>query len=168
MKAGKAFIAGVVGGAVMSVLLAIGRAMGMPINLEMMLGTMTGMAPGAGTWVLGLIMHLAISGAIGLLYALGFEHVARRAGALPGVVFSLLHIVVGGLVMGAAPSIHPLIPEAMMAPGAFLSNVGDAGVIAFVALHAIYGAVVGVMYGPVVHGIETTTLDRPFDRRAAI
>ncbi|MDQ3036419.1 MAG: hypothetical protein M3Y87_28735 [Myxococcota bacterium] len=168
MKPGKAFIAGVVGGAVMSVLLAIGRAMGMPINLEMMLGTMTGLAPGAGTWVLGLIMHLVISGGIALFYAVGFEHIAHRAGALPGVVFSLLHIVVGGLVMGFIPAIHPLIPESMMAPGAFMSNIGDIGVIAFVALHAIYGAVVGVVYGPVVHPAATTTLGRPFDRRAAI
>jgi hypothetical protein len=166
MKPGKAFIAGVVGGAAMSVLLAIGRALGVPANVEMILGTMTGLAPGAGTWVLGLAMHLVISGLIAMLYALGFEHVAHRSGALPGVVFSLLHIVVGGLFMGMLPSLHPMITERMSAPGAFLSNLGDVGVIAFVVLHAIYGAIVGVMYGPVAQPVRPETLGRPFDRRA--
>lgn len=151
MKAGKAFAAGMVGGAVMSVLMAIARLLGMPIDLETMLGTVTGMAPGGATWVLGLVMHLVISGAIALLYALGFEYVSHRSGALPGVVFSLIHIVVGGLFMGAMPAIHPQVPETLAPPGAFLSSLGDLGVVSFVVLHAIYGAVVGVMYGPVLH-----------------
>lgn len=168
MKPGKAFVAGVIAGAVMSVLLAIGRALGLPVNLEMLLGTMTGLAPGAGTWALGLAMHLAISGAIALLYAVGFEHVSHRSGALPGVVFSLLHIVIAGLFMGMLPSLHPLIPERVSAPGAFLSNAGDAGVIAFVVLHAIYGAVVGLAYGQVATPVRPETLGRPFDRRAAV
>ena len=166
MKPGKAFVAGVVGGAVMSVLLAVARLLGMPVNLEVMLGTITGMSPGSGAWVLGLIMHLVISGLIALAYAFGFEHVSHRSGALPGVVFSLLHIVIGGLFMGMIPAIHPLVPERMAAPGAFMSNVGDTGVIAFVVLHAIYGAVVGVMYGPVVHPAMPTVRPSPFGGRA--
>lgn len=168
MKAGKAFVAGVVGGAVMSVLLAIGRAIGLNVNLELLLGTVTGMRPSAAAWTIGLVMHLVISGLIGMLYGLGFEYVARRAGALPGVVFSLLHIVIGGIVMGAIPAIHPLVPEPMMAPGAFMSNLGDAGVIVFVVLHAIFGAVVGIIYGPVMHPVQRTTLGRPFDHTASI
>lgn len=163
MKAGKAFAAGVVGGAVMSVLMAIARLLGMPVDLETLLGTMTGMDPGAMAWVLGLVMHLVISGAIALLYGLGFEYVSHRSGALPGVVFSLIHIVVGGLFMGAIPAIHPEVPETLAPPGAFMSNLGDMGVVAFVVLHAIYGAVVGVMYGPVVHPFvpsERTTVLR--------
>lgn len=156
MKAGKAFAAGVVGGAVMSVLMAVARLLGMPVNLEMLLGTMTGMEPGAVAWVLGLIIHLVVSGAIALLYGLGFEYVSHRAGALPGVVFSLIHIVVGGLLMGMIPAIHPQVPETLAPPGAFMSGLGDIGVVAFVVLHAIYGAIVGVMYGPVVHPVVPT------------
>jgi hypothetical protein len=158
MKPGKAFVAGVVGGAAMSVLISSARLLGLPMNLAMLLGTMTGLAPGAGTWLVGLAMHLVISGLIGMLYGVGFEHVARRSGALPGIVFSLVHIVVAGLAMGMLPSIHPLIPELVPAPGAFMSHVGEGAVIAFVAFHAIYGAVVGEMYGPVVHP------SRPDDR----
>jgi hypothetical protein len=42
MKYGKAFGAGVLGAVVMTVMMAVARAMGMPANLEMMLGTMMG------------------------------------------------------------------------------------------------------------------------------
>lgn len=166
MKASKAFVAGVVGGAIMSVALAIARALGLDIPLELLLGTMIGIAPGPAAWVLGLALHLVISGAIALLYGLGFEYVSRRSGALPGVVFSLVHIVVGGLFLGALPAMHPLIPGTLRAPGTFMSNFGDVGVIAFVVLHAIYGAVVGLMYGSVAHPLQKAALGKPFDERA--
>lgn len=150
----------------MSVLLAIGRALGLDLPVELLLGTLTGMMPGPAVWVLGLVLHLLMSGAIALLYGLGFEYVSRRSGALPGVVFSLVHTVIGGLFLGVLPALHPLIPGVLQAPGAFMSNYGDAGVIAFVVLHAIYGATVGMMYGPVTHPFRKTTLGRPFDKRA--
>jgi hypothetical protein len=159
MKVGRAFVAGVIGGAVMSLLMAIGRAIGMPVNLEMILGTVTGMEPGVAAWTLGFVVHLVISGAIALLYGIGFEHVAHRAGAMPGILFSLLHIVIGGLALGSIPRIHPLVTEeGMSAPGLFMSNLGDAGVLAFFVLHAAYGAIVGTLYGPVLH--PTTRRDR--------
>jgi hypothetical protein len=87
MNWGKAFIAGVIGGAVMSILLALARAMGMPANLEVMQGTMLGLEPGATAWIVGFIMHLMISGLIALVYAAGFEYVTHRAGWLVGVPF---------------------------------------------------------------------------------
>jgi hypothetical protein len=41
------------------------------------------------------------------------------------------------------------------------SNLGMMGVLAFFMLHLIYGAIVGAMYGPVIHqpvdrGVEAT------------
>lgn len=38
-----------------------------------------------------------------------------------------------------------------MAPGAFMSNIGMMGVVGFLMLHMIYGAIVGAMYSPVLH-----------------
>jgi hypothetical protein len=49
------------------------------------------------------------------------------------------------------PIMHPLVPEMMPAPGAFMANLGMMGVGAFFMLDLIYGAIVGAMYGPVVH-----------------
>jgi hypothetical protein len=151
MKTGKAFAAGVVGALAMTILTALARMMGMPVNLEMMLGTMFGAEPGGGAWMLGLVMHLIISGLIALLYGLGFEHVTHRAGAGVGVAFSIVHIVIGGFVMAMIPIIHPLVPETMNAPGAFMSNMGMMGVAAFVIEHLIFGAIVGAIYGTVLH-----------------
>ena len=146
---GRAFIAGVVGGIVMSLGLAVGRAMGMTAaNLEMMLGTML-LPPGGAAFALGIMMHLIISGGIALIYAWGFEHLTHHANAAIGTGFGVIHGVIGGFAMGLMPVMHPLIPEALPPPGAFMSNMGAMGVAAEMALHMLYGAVVGAMYGRV-------------------
>lgn len=152
MNYGRAFLAGVVGGAVMSVMLAMARnVMGMPANLEMMLGTMTGIQPSTTTFLIGLMMHLVISGLIALIYAAGFEYVTRRSGWLIGAGFGVIHSIIGGIFMGMMPMMHPLIPEQMPAPGFFMSNLGPMGVVAEIIMHIIYGAIVGAIYRLVHH-----------------
>ena len=151
MKTGTAFLAGVVGGAVMSALMWMGRIlMDMPANLEMMLGTMV-MEPGPTAWIIGLVMHLMISGLIAIIYAWGFERVTHRAGWLVGAGFGLLHALIAGMVMGVMPAMHPRMPEPMMPPGAYMSSMGATGVAMEFVLHLIYGAVVGAIYAPVLH-----------------
>lgn len=151
MKAGKAFIAGIVGGFAMTLLMVLGRALGMKANAEMMLGTMFGGQPGAGTWVLGLLVHLMLSGLIALGYSVGFEYMTRRAGLGIGVAFSIPHAIIGGLVMGMIPAVHPMIPEMMPAPGAFMANMGALYVVAFFVEHMLYGGIVGAIYQPALH-----------------
>lgn len=131
----------------MSALMFLGRAaMGMDVNLEMMMGTMF-LEPGPAAWILGFAMHLMVSGLIALAYAWGFETVTKRADAGRGAAFSLVHILIAGVVMGAMiPVVHRLIPEQMPGPGFFLANHGTMGVVAFVVLHLVFGAVVGAMY----------------------
>lgn len=150
MNTGRAFLAGVVGGAVMSAMMAVARAMGMEAKLELLLGTMLGIEPGPTAWIIGFGMHLVISGLIALLYALGFEYVTHRAGWLIGAAFAIIHILIGGVFMGMVPMMHPQVPGELSPPGAFMSNLGVMGVMAFVMLHLIYGAIVGTMY-TVVH-----------------
>src|ERR687898_685506 len=58
----KALVAGVIGAAVMSIIMAMARALGMPVNLELMLGTMMGGLPSAAKWIMGLIIHLIAGG----------------------------------------------------------------------------------------------------------
>ncbi len=151
MKWGRAFWAGVLGGAVMTIVLAIARTMGMQVNMSMMLGTMIGVMPSVGAWVLGFVIHLVISGLIAWLYGWGFEQIAHRANAGIGALFSLVHTVLAGLFLGIMPAIHPLMPDVIGAPGVFLSNLGTAGIVAFVLLHVIYGVIVGGAYGVVLH-----------------
>lgn len=150
MRTGRAFVAGVIGGATMSVLMWLARVMGMEINLSMLLGTMIVLPPGPVAWITGFLVHLTISGLIALLYAWGFEHVTHRAGWSVGVGFSVVHAIVAGLVFGVVPAMHPLIQAGKMpAPGMFLANKGPVYIVAFFVLHAVYGAIVGANYGPV-------------------
>jgi hypothetical protein len=148
VNVGRAFMAGVAGGAVMSIGMAIGRALGMPGNVEQMMGTMF-VPPGTTAFLLGLFIHLMVSGLIALIYAWGFEHVTHRAGFLVGLGFAVVHTVIAGIVMGMMPMMHPMIPERMPPPGFFMANLGAMAAIAEVVLHLIYGAIVGGLYGPV-------------------
>jgi hypothetical protein len=152
MKYGQAFAAGVIGAIVMTIITIMARAMGMPANLEMMLGTMLGSPPSAMAWVMGLIIHLVAGGVFALIYAAGFEYWIHHASWLVGLGFGVIHTLFSGLVvLGMLPAIHPLVPEMMPAPGVFMVNLGTKGVVAFAVLHLIYGAIVGAMYGPVLH-----------------
>ncbi len=150
MNYGRAFMAGVVGGAVMTAIITLVRVMGiMDVNLSMMMGSMVAASTGAGVWLVGFVMHLIISGLIAVVYAAGFEYVTHRAGWVVGIAFSLIHIVIAGMVFGMVPRMHPLMPDQMPAPGAFMSNKGVMGVLAFTMLHMIYGAIVGGLYRPI-------------------
>lgn len=134
----------------MTIIMAFVRMTMMPdANPEMMLGTMTGSAPGMVTWIMGLIIHLVVSGMIALVYAVGFEYVTHRAGVVIGLGFAIIHIIIGGIVMGVMPMMHPMIPEQMPPPGAFMLGMGAMSAGLFVLEHFIYGAIVGAMYVPV-------------------
>lgn len=149
MRTGQAFVAGVVGGVTMTVLQWLVRTfMGMTVNIEMIWGTMF-LPNSGGAWLLGFVIHLLVSGVIGLIYALAFELVTHRAGAGLGAGFSLVHSVFAGLFMGVLPAMHPRIPEAVPAPGFFMSAMGVVGIVVLLLIHAAYGAVVGALYHPV-------------------
>jgi hypothetical protein len=151
MKAGRAIAAGLVGGVAMTVLAWLVRQTGLQMNAEMMLGSILSSSPRLTTWLIGFVMHLVISALIALIYAWGFERVTHRAGAVVGLGFGVIHVVIAGVVMAMIPAIHPMIPESMPAPGAFMANMGGTFVALFVIEHLLYGAIVGGMYGPVEH-----------------
>jgi hypothetical protein len=155
MKTGRAIVAGLTGGIAMTILGFVVRQMGIDMNAEMMLGTMFVSSPGTAAWIAGLMFHLVLSAIIALIYAWGFEHVTYRAGVVVGLGFAVVHMIVGGIVMGMIPPVHPMIPEMMMAPGAFMSGMGAMGVGLFVLEHLMYGAIVGGMYGTVLHPSAT-------------
>lgn len=161
MNIRRAFLAGLVGGLVMAVLAKAG-----PVSVEMVLGTFL-LPRGVGAWVLGLVIHLVLSGLIALVYAFGFERITHRASAAIGLGFSLVHFVIGGLALAAIPALHPLIPEEMRAPGMFMSGLGFGGVLLFLIEHLVYGAIVGQLYGRVAHPREGVTVTGPTARASA-
>lgn len=158
MNYNKALVAGVIGAIVMTIIMAMARAMGMPVNLEMMLGTMMGGPPSAAKWVMGdhpphRGRHLRAD----LCRGVRIPDTPRRLAGRLG--FGVMHTLFSGLLLAMMPAMHPLVPEMMPAPGAFMANLGMMGVGAFFILHLIYGAIVGAIYGPVVHGPPGASVD---------
>jgi hypothetical protein len=142
---GKGFVAGMIGGAVFSVVMALGRSMGLPLNLEMILGTFAGGQMDLVHWLVGFAIELVIAGGVGVAFAAGFELV-RRADWLAGVAFSVPAIWVFGLMLALVPYAHPLVPERLTPPGAFYANGGYWAIQLFVFAMAAAGSVVGALY----------------------
>lgn len=149
MRSGRAIVFGVLGAAAISVMSVGLRAAGLPIRLELLLGTLTGLQPGPTAFVVGLAMHLAIGGLFGVLYGWLFERVWDHGGAATGAILAVLHSALIGMAVGLTPQFHPLVPEQIRDPGPYFANTGVAGVISFFVIHILYGAIVGAGYGHV-------------------
>jgi len=162
--AGAAIGAGLISGAVMSLLLYLGIAMmprQMKMDLFLMLGTMVvglrTVAAGAGAttvvnkpvaYLAGAMLHGAMSIVFGLAHvalytALGLE----SALAVWGVLFGLAHWLLSGVGLALAPSMHPLMKNGQMAaPGAFALSYPAMTAGGFFMLHVIFGVLVGALY----------------------
>lgn len=149
MRSGKAILFGVLGAGAISVLTAVLRAFGKPISIELLLGTLTGLAPGGAAFGVGLVLHLLMGAAFGLFYALLFERVWSHGGAATGMLLAVIHSSLIGILIGLTPEFHPMVPERVSDPGPFFANLGVVGVVTFFVAHIAYGAIVGGGYGHV-------------------
>jgi hypothetical protein len=149
MRAGRAFLAGVIAGAVMIILVVIARAIGLTdLNFGILWGSIFTQDVGGGTWFLGFVIHLIASGLIALIYAAVFEAI-RGSNWFTGLIGGAIHAAIGGFALLLLPGIHPLIPETIRDPGAFGVNYGSATAAVFIISHLVYGMIVGGMYTPV-------------------
>lgn len=92
-----------------------------------------------------------LSGAVSaVVYAAVFEFVMHRAGWLRGSILGAAHAAIAGFIIAFAPLRQPA-PDPSIVPGAFMAGWGWLAALAFVAAYVLYGATVGVGYGPVLH-----------------
>lgn len=154
MNVGKAFFAGIVGGAAMTLILTAARAAGASADVAQLLGTLPGNAPTSMTWLVGFFVTIMLSGLIGIAYGAVFETVTQSAGVAAGLKVSLVHLALAGIFVGLVGLMHPLVPELVAAPGFFMSKYGGLGILAFVAAHLAFGAIVGGLY-------RTVTTEEP-------
>jgi hypothetical protein len=146
MKVGLAFVAGMVGWAVMVALVILLRAVNATeLNLSMIVGSLFTGQVSSGTWVLGFVLGLVISGLIALIYAAAFEGL-RRSNWRLGLIGGAIHAAIGGLFFGLMPSFHPAMPDLLLPPGPYAANYGTMTAIGFIAAHLVFGMIVGGMY----------------------
>jgi hypothetical protein len=133
----------------------VGRRAGVTdLNMELLLGSMVTRDLSLLADAIGIVLYLFFAGLIACLYAVGFVHVTQRASWALGLLFSLVHVGMMGLVMDALGDIHPLLIRPplplleghLLAPGLFAVNFGATTVLGFIALHFAYGALVGGMF----------------------
>jgi hypothetical protein len=149
MRPGRAILFGVLGAAAISLLTGALRALGLPLSIEILLGTLFGLEPGGAAFGLGLLMHLAMGAGFGLIYGALFERVWSHGGAPVGMLFSVIHAALIGILIGFTPQFHPLVPEHLADPGPYFARLGSLGVLVFFGAHLVYGAIVGAGYGHV-------------------
>jgi hypothetical protein len=131
MHTGRAFMAGIGGALVMTIVMLGFASMGIHVAIESRLAAVLGL----GTWAVGFAAHLLIGGLIGLAYAYIFEHVLHQSGIGVGLLLGACNTIFAGFVWAA-----------LGGPGAFWATAGPLGVIALFLSHLAYGAVVGGLY----------------------
>jgi hypothetical protein len=159
MRTSRAAIAGIAGALVMSLAMALARLLGVPVSLEAMLGSLFGVE-GTVAWMAGFALHLAMGAVVAIVYAVGFEYAVQRSGIAVGAALGVAHGLLAGLFMTAIPAMNPLVATSPLAPGPFFARI-EYGPALFLALHALFGAVVGIVYGPVMHKPHLISRSRP-------
>lgn len=91
--------------------------------------------------------HAVLAVAIVLLYATFFQAVAHNDHlAWWGVLAGAIHGLLGGIVVGAWPDLHPDMPDRVPPPGVFYRHYGRYDVVEFVVGHLWFGLCAGVLY----------------------
>ncbi|MCH8185075.1 MAG: hypothetical protein IH862_03100 [Chloroflexi bacterium] len=147
---GAAVGAGLIGGAVMGMLLYMGIWMmprQMKMNLFLMLGTMM-FRDRTMAIVAGGMMHAVMSIVFGLIHVAFFVAFDLETELVAwGILFGVVHWMISGMGLGMMPMMHPLIRRGEMdSPGAFALSYPPMTAMGFFMLHIVFGIVVGALY----------------------
>ena len=151
LRVGRAVAAGIAGGILV---VAAVRVAGWLVASDADLCTLGGAVllgrTDAVGWLVGAAAQLLIAIIAALVYALVFECVTRRAGALIGLAIAVPHVVIAGLAVGFVPAAR-MLELGIGPPGAFLEYRGGWVVATFVLAHLAFGTIVGAWYGTTRH-----------------
>jgi hypothetical protein len=149
MDIGSAIVAGIVATVVMTALMYMAKAVGMPMDMPRMLGLMfSGPENSSVVYALGAVMHLMMGIVFAVIYALVFEITGADATWLWGAVLGAIHGGVAGLAFGMMPMMHPRMGngQVLAAPGMFGKNYAPMMPAGVIMLHMVFGLVVGILY----------------------
>lgn len=157
-----ALVAGLAGVTAMSLAMMIAGRMGMTEMppMPMVLGSMMTDDP-SKVRNYGLMLHYILMGTVvfGLGYAAAFT-LLDSASAITGLIIGIVHgVVFGAIGLPMMPKIHPRMADVdgvpmdvsngtvkLTAPGMFGSQWGQMTPVGIVAVHALYGVIVAIVY----------------------
>lgn len=141
-----AAIAGLVGTAVISIIMAVAPRMGMPkMAIWEMLGSMFNPH---GSVALGWAVHFMMGVIFAIVYAALWTAGLGSASLASGALFGVVHWLIVGLMMGVMPMMHAGIRAGTVpTPGVYmLRNDGLMAFMGGLVGHVVYGLVVASVY----------------------
>ena len=149
-EGGAAVAAGLIGGAIMALLLYLGIAVvptQMKMNLFRLLGTML-LEEGTAAYVLGGMVHAMMSVVFGLIHVALYTAFDLESNlAAWGLLFGVGHWMIVGMALGMMPIMHRGIRSGSIeAPGFYALSYPRMTAMGFLVLHLVYGVLVGVFY----------------------
>jgi hypothetical protein len=146
----KAVLAGVLGAVAWELVIRIVILLGLPVgDLVYILGTMVlGHSSPLAWWPAGLALHASVGAVWAIFYAYFFWSTFDWPPAWQGLVFSIVPILLAGVVM--VPQLgwmHPLVlRNEIPQPGLFWVGIGWGGPATVVLGHLVYGLTMGSRY----------------------
>jgi hypothetical protein len=149
----RAFVAGMCSSLIMMMFIDIFYMMGAtPFCLEVYVGSLLRDSMyGEANWTVGFFFNLVMGGVFGWIYGFFFEDVYKRAGSRNGIFVGFFHAIL------AAVAILPffgIVGEQMGIReyphfGFFGSGLTAAAPLVLLFSHLLFGATMGIFYGPV-------------------
>ena len=138
----RVFVGGVLGAAAM---MAASKAAGSPVmgDLQRLAGTVVFEPNTAGSRLLGSGAQLLNGGLLAQGYLEAINRMRIDPGWRSGLAIGIMHGAIAGVALGLVPAVHPRVPEQVRAPGWFLRRRGASGAVTLIALHALFGSIVG-------------------------
>jgi len=147
-RVGTAFGLGITAAAVVTLVMIPLRAAELTrLDLEMISGAMLTRTAGPLTWAIGCGIHLLAGGLFAVIYGRIFE-AWGGAGWRRGMAVAVVHNLVAGTLLAMVPAIQPGVPEhpLLPAPGFMAIQYGPLAAATFLALHLLFGLIVGGSY----------------------
>lgn len=128
------------------------NAMGVTeFSFERYLGDLVGTPYPAQNWMIGLMANWIVGGLFGFLYAWMFEYVLKESGSKMGLLVALGHILVAAIaIFPFFNAIHEFTDTGLYPRFGILgSGISLATPVLLITAHLLYGATMGLFYGPV-------------------
>lgn len=94
--------------------------------------------------LIDLLLYEALAALVAIPYSLVFRS-ARKSGAFLGMILSVFHWLIFGVVVSLIPHWHPLWSSELRT-GLFAFRMGGATSFALIFAHLIYGTIVGILF----------------------